>query len=254
MDARIQQSVVANLSSRPAPVHVGPFVVGIDPATPNPGINYATPVPGAPITASDVTAMVKAFQEANRQPRLEYVTGCAPGLEALLLEAGFTVEARHEYLVCLPSGLVVPPAPDGVDLRAPSTDEERAAMTSAQFEAFSGELLSPDAVTADVARITRLQSKGGIALMAVSTTDGTCAGGGQAVPPNDAVSEVAGIAVRVPFRRRGIAAAITADITTRLFRAGTEIAWLEASGDDSWRIYERIGYHPTGNRLYLSRP
>ena len=31
-------------------------------------------------------------------------------------------------------------------------------------------------------------------------------------------------------------------------------AWLEASGPDSWRIYERIGYRPTGKRLYISQP
>jgi predicted GNAT family acetyltransferase len=65
---------------------------------------------------------------------------------------------------------------------------------------------------------------------------------------------VAGIAIRPKYRRRGIASAVTADVTSRLFAAGTEIGWLEASGADSRRIYERIGYRATGNRLYISRP
>ena len=82
--------------------------------------------------------------------------------------------------------------------------------------------------------------------------DGICAGGGQATPPNDAVSEVAGIAVRTPYRRRGLAGAITAEVTRMLFSKGVEVAWLEASGEESWRVYERVGYRPAGQRLYIA--
>jgi predicted GNAT family acetyltransferase len=66
------------------------------------------------------------------------------------------------------------------------------------------------------------------------------------------VSEVAGIAVRTPYRRQGLAGTITADITGRLFDRETEIAWLEASGEDSWRVCERVGYRPAGQRLYIA--
>jgi ribosomal protein S18 acetylase RimI-like enzyme len=251
VDARIQKSVVANLSGRPAPVEVGPFVIGVDPATASPGINYATPIPGLPITAPDITDLIAAFDKAQRQPRLEYVVSTAPILEDLLLAAGFEIEARHEYLICTPATLTVPATPDGFTLREPSTDEDWSAMLSAQHEGFSGEPSTP--TEADIARMTRLQARGGMAVMAV-TADGTCAGAGNSVPPNDRVSEVAGIAVRPPYRRRGVAAAVTADVTARLFAAGTEIAWLEAGSDDSWRVYERIGYRATGKRLYIAKP
>ncbi|MFI5937046.1 GNAT family N-acetyltransferase [Actinoplanes sp. NPDC051494] len=253
MDARIQQSVVANLSTRPAAVDSGPFVLGLDPATDNPGINYATPRPGTRITGADVTAMVKAFRQADRKPRLEYVTSSAPDLEALLLAAGFTVEARHDYLVCDPASVVLPSAPDGFEVHPPATDDQRIAMVDAQSEAFGGD---PGATPADADRMRRLQSRGGIAIMAVTTASllpgGVCAGGGQAVPPSGGVSEVAGIAVREAYRRRGLAGAITAAVTTRLFAAGAEIAWLEASGEESWRVYERVGYRAAGKRTYLA--
>jgi ribosomal protein S18 acetylase RimI-like enzyme len=249
LDARIQQSVVANLSARPAPREVGPFVIGLDPSTDSPHINYATPRPGAAITTADVTALVAAFRQIDRKPRLEYVTSSAPGLEALLAGAGFVIEARHDYLVCTPGSATTPPAPEGFGVREPATDEERAALVSAQNDAFGGE---PVASAADVDRVRRQQSGGGIVVMAV-TGDGRCAGGGQASPPRDGVSEVAGIAVREPYRRRGLAGVITAAITTRLFAAGAEIAWLEASGEDAWRVYERVGYHPAGKRLYIAR-
>ncbi len=250
VDARIQNSVVANLAARPAPVESGPFVIGVDPGTDNPGINYATPRPGADITSADVSALVEAFKNVNRKPRLEYVVNCAPGLEALLLAAGFAVEERHEYLTCLSGSLTPPPTPEGFVLSEPATDADREAMVTAQHAAFGA---PPAAVDADVARMSRLQSRGGVAFMAVAP-DGTCVAGGQAVPPHDAVSEVAGIATRPEYRRRGIAAALTAAVTSRLFAAGTEIAWLEASGPDSWRVYERIGYRPTGSRLYIALP
>ncbi|AGZ43756.1 GNAT family N-acetyltransferase [Actinoplanes friuliensis] len=247
MDARIQQSVVANLSARPAPVEVGPFVIGVDPGTDSPHINYATPRPGVPISAADVSALVAAFRQVGRKPRLEYVSSTAPGLEALLGAAGFAVEARHDYLVCVPGSLTVPSTPDGYDVREPVTAEEIAALIRAQNEAFGGE---PVATEADVARVKRLQAAGGIAIVAVAS-DGTCAGGGQAVPPGNNVSEVAGIAVRDQHRRRGLAGAITAAVAGALFRGGAEIAWLEASGEDSWRVYERVGFRPAGKRLYL---
>jgi ribosomal protein S18 acetylase RimI-like enzyme len=250
MDVRIQQSVFANLANRPAPVEVGPFVVGLDPTTTSPHINYATPRSGAAITAADVTDLVAAFRAADRQPRLEYVASCAPGLEALLVAAGFIVEARHTYLLCVPSALTTPHAPEHFDLQEPGTDGQRAALISAQHEAFGGD---PVAAEADVARLLRLQGAGGVAIMAV-TDDGTCAGGGQAVPPNQAVSEIGGIAVRAPYRRQGLAGAITAEITRRLFTSGVDVAWLEASGDESWRAYERVGYRPAGQRLYVATP
>lgn len=248
MDARIQQSVVSNLSTRPAPVEVGPFILGLDPGTDNPGINYATPRPGARIVAADVTALVAAFARAGRKPRLEYVTSCAPDLEALLLTAGFTVEARHDYLICTPGTATTPAAPGGFDLCEPGTDDQIAALVRAQHEAFGAASVATDA---DVARIRRLGANGGIALVA-TTADGTCAGGGQAVPPHGGTSEVAGIAVREPYRRRGLAGALTAAITGRVFAAGADVAWLEASGADAWRVYERVGYRATGKRLYIA--
>ncbi|MGW1861435.1 hypothetical protein ACWCRI_28540, partial [Streptomyces collinus] len=33
---------------------------------------------------------------------------------------------------------------------------------------------------------------------------------------------------------------------------GTRSVWLEYSGEGSRRVYERIGFRPTGTRLYMS--
>ncbi|GAA4589417.1 ribosomal protein S18 acetylase RimI-like enzyme [Actinoplanes octamycinicus] len=247
MDLRIQRAVVTTLHHRPNAVECGPFVIGFDDSSDSPFINYATPVPGAEITAADVAALVAAF--GARKPRLEYVVSCAPTLEKLLVEAGFAVEVRHEYLVCTPATFAEPPAPDGFDLIEPISDDELNGMIAVQSAAF-GDIYTPN--PAEVGRQRRNQKRGGV-LVAARTTDGRYAGGGVASVPADGLSEVAGIAVGEPFRRRGLGAAITAAVTRRLFDAGVEIAWLEASGEDSWRVYERVGFRPAGQRLYISK-
>lgn len=248
MDARVQRSVIANLSSRPKAIEVGPFVIGWDPTADSRFINYATPQLGAVVTSADVTALVAAFRDIDRVPRLEYVTSCAQGLEEQLLDSGFTVEARHDYLVCSPDSLMTPALPDGFELLEPTTDAQRAGQLAVQNEAFGGE---PTVTSADIARVRRAQDNGGV-VMLVRGLDGACVAGGQAAAPCAGVSEVAGIAVGKEFRRRGIAAALTGAITRRLFAAGVDVAWLEASGENSWRVYERVGYMPTGKRLYIA--
>ncbi|WP_212735126.1 GNAT family N-acetyltransferase [Herbidospora galbida] len=64
--------------------------------------------------------------------------------------------------------------------------------------------------------------------------------------PAAGVSEIAGIAVRAPYRRRGLGGAITAALSRLIFESGADLAWLEASGDDSSRVYERIGFRAAG--------
>jgi ribosomal protein S18 acetylase RimI-like enzyme len=89
-------------------------------------------------------------------------------------------------------------------------------------------------------------------MVMVREIGGEVVGAGLAVAPVAGVSEVAGIAVREAYRRRGIAGALTAAITDRLFAAGVDVAWLEAAAEDSWRVYERVGYVPSGKRLYIA--
>lgn len=247
MDLRVQRAVVANLRTRPNVVECGPFVVGLDHGTDSPHINYATPVPGVGVSAADVADLVAAF--GGRPPRLEYVTSCAPELEALLGAAGFAVQARNEYLVCTPASLVVPPVPAGFEVFVPVSDAEIGGVIAVQNEAFG----SPgEAGPADVDRQRRVGRRGGV-FVGARTAGGRYAGGGGTVAPSDGVCEVGGIAVGAAYRRRGVAGAVTAEIVRRLFAAGVEVAWLEAGGADSWQVYERVGFRPAGQRLYIAR-
>ncbi|GAA4576444.1 GNAT family N-acetyltransferase [Planotetraspora kaengkrachanensis] len=249
MDSNVQSFAVANLRRRPVVVQAGGFVAGFDPSTTSPYINYATPEPGARPTSRDVAALIEAFRDRGLKPRLEFAPDAAPDVEPALRAAGFTVEEVHEYLVCTPATLTMPPATAAPLLvETPSTDEDYASIDGALAEAFSGEFASsPEGV----ARLRRTQENGG-AVRFVRAPGGGCAGGASCSAPAVGTSELAGVGTRPAFRGRGIAASVTAALTETMFAQGAQSVWLEYSGEGSRRVYERVGYKPQGTRLYMA--
>jgi predicted GNAT family acetyltransferase len=67
------------------------------------------------------------------------------------------------------------------------------------------------------------------------------------------VSEVAGIGVRVAYRRRGIAGALTSCLAREAFACGIELIWLTPGSDDAERIYARAGFVRASEQLHISR-
>ncbi|MFE9426852.1 GNAT family N-acetyltransferase [Kitasatospora sp. NPDC006697] len=247
MDTLVQQFAVANLRRRPEVVETGGFVIGFDPGTASPYINYATPRPGTAPGAAEVAALVAAFRERGLKPRLEFAPDTAPAVAPALLAAGFTVEETHEYLVCTPQTLAAP-AVGGPLVETPGTDEEFTAIDAALAEAFSGEFAS-SSEGAD--RLRRTQNGGG-AVRFVRSPDGGCAGGACCSAPAVGTAELAGVGTRPQYRRQGIAGAVTAALARTMFEQGAESVWLEYSGEGSRRVYESVGFQPKGTRLYIS--
>ncbi|MDG4859562.1 GNAT family N-acetyltransferase [Streptomyces sp. T-3] len=257
MDIDVQSFAVANLRRRPAATEVGGFIAGFDPATTSPYINYATPLPGACPSSGDVAALVDAFRERGLTPRLEFAPDGAPAVEQALRRAGFTTEAVHEYLVCTPATLTVPPLPGTVrpgaglvpsQVEVPCTDEDFAAVDAALSEAFAGEFA---ASAEGAARLRRIEECGG-AVRFVPAPGGGCAGAASCSAPAVGTAELAGVGTRPTFRGRGIAAAVTAALSEVMFARGARSVWLEYGGEGSRRVYERVGYRPHGTRLYMT--
>lgn len=251
MDIDVQNFAVANLRRRPLAVETGGFVVGIDPTTTSPYLNYATPVPGFRPTGRDIAALVEAFRERGLLPRLEFAPNAVPGVEEALLAAGFTVEARQDYLVCTPDTLTMPAAESRPPVvETPRTDADYAAIDAALSEAFGGEFPpSPEGA----ARLRNLQETGG-AVRFVRSADGGCAGAATCSAPAVGTSELAGVGTRPADRARGVAAAaaVTAALAATMLADSARSVWLEYSGDGSRRVYERVGFRPQGTRLYMS--
>ncbi|MGW5046599.1 GNAT family N-acetyltransferase [Streptomyces griseoluteus] len=241
----MENFAAANLLRRLEPIRIGGFIVGFDPATTSPYVNYATPLPGTTPTEADVAALVGEFTRRGLLLRLEFAPDAAPEVEPALRRAGFGTEAVHEYLVCTPATLTHPAGLPST--RSPCSDAEFTEIDAALTEAFGAEFPAP----ADGASLLRRTQERGGAVRFVRAEDGACAGAASCSAPAEGTAELAGMGTRPAYRGRGVAAAVTSAPAGVLFERGAEPVWLEPTSDGSRRVYERVGFRPGGTRLYL---
>lgn len=250
MESRIQHYLRTEASRARTTERVGPFVATFTEHSDNPYLNYALPDDGAQPSMEEVAALIRAFEARNRRPRLEYIAALAPEVEPALLAAGFVVEGRLPLMTCVPSQGGPLPPPPGIELLVPQTDQELLDMVAAQNEAYGDQPPGPDVVP----RLRASSAAGQINLLARDSTSGEPAGGGICTVSHDGLTEVGAIGVREPYRRRGIAAAMTARLLDEAQQAGVTLAFLMAEGEPEARIYARAGFTLIGDILHISRP
>ncbi|GAA3448303.1 GNAT family N-acetyltransferase [Dactylosporangium matsuzakiense] len=248
MSRRLQNYMLASAKKGREVVRAGPFTVTITGHDPNVYVNYAVPDADADPTAADVEALIAAFTSRGRTPRLEYLPSLAPRVEPALVDAGFTVADRLPIMECRPETLIDRADPPGFELITPVTDEDTEAMLAAQHEAFGEAPPTPQHVASTRAKA----AAGHIHLLAREAATGTAAGGGVAVAVRDGISEVAGIAVRPQYERRGLGASLTRHLTRSAFDAGATLTFLTPAGDAQERVYARVGYRRGDSVLFLS--
>ncbi|MEV4566391.1 GNAT family N-acetyltransferase [Nonomuraea sp. NPDC049419] len=225
----------------------GPFTIRFDEHDDALPFNYAIPDDGVTPTAEEVAALVAAFRERARTPRLEYVPQAAPGVEQALEAAGFVAEGRYPLLICPPDAVADEAVP-GVEVTLVDDDPGlwgAARVMNAAFEA-------PEATEHDVARLRGVLGRGGLMAAAVDTATGEVVGAGQLGGPHLGVAEVAGIAVAASHRRRGIGGAVTALLTRAGAKAGITTPFLTPADDRAARVYLRVGYRKVGEMLHIS--
>jgi ribosomal protein S18 acetylase RimI-like enzyme len=250
VDFTIQPYLRAAASRGRDTLQVGPFLATINPATEHPYLNYAIPDDGAAPTAADVHALIAAYRQRGRVPRLEYLPAVAPAAEAALTAGGFAVEARLPLMTCTPGGVAVLPPPVGVELVLARSDDELLATATVQAAAFD----EPAPCAEAISSLCQTLEVGGIVVLARELATGEPAGGGLCLAPVDGVAEVAGIGVAERFRRRGIAAALTARLAAEAFAAGVTTAFLTPGDDGAGRAYARAGLAATTRMLHLMHP
>ena len=152
-------------------------------------------------------------------------------------------------MVCAPGDRIDRAASEGVQLREPATDEDLRQMRSAQNTAF-GE--PPEVTDTEIERVKASRAAG--SLMVLAEDAGKVIGGGIALEIIDGTTEIAGIAVLEQYRKRGIAAAITAYLTKEVHRRGAHTAFLTPGDLGIGNVYARVGYRPAGECVHLSRP
>jgi GNAT superfamily N-acetyltransferase len=230
-------------------VRIGPFVAGFDDHDDGLFFNYAVPDDHRVVTDGEIAALIAAFTERARTPRLEYLPQLCPGLADMLVSAGFVVERRLPVLVCDPGQVVGPSAPDGIDLVLADTDEQLLLAAQAQNEAYG----RPEVTDHDVTRLRDVLRRGGLVALAADRASGVGVGAAMCTPPHRGVSELTAVGVRAPYRRRGIAAALTALATLGCRDVGISTPFLTPAGDAEERVYRSVGYRRVTEMLHISR-
>ena len=246
----VAASIRAGLERNPGE-RVGPFTVLYDPASSNIWRNYAVPDDGATPDAGDVAALVSWFVAHDRVPRLEYVPAAAPAAEGALRAGGFVVEGRPPLMACRPGEVVEPPAVAGVAVAVVAADGDLHEVAVAQHAAYA-EPEPPG--PADVARLRATVDRGGVVALARDSDTTQPVGGGLCTAPVDGVSELAAVGVIESHRRRGIATALTALLTTSVHARGARLVWLEPAGEREAAVYAGVGFRPDGHKLWISLP
>jgi GNAT superfamily N-acetyltransferase len=248
IDIRLHAYLRAHVEGNGAE-RVGPFVASFDAHSDHPYRNHAIPDDQARPDAGQVEALIAVFTARGRTPRLKYLPGLCPAVEPALLAAGFTAERRLPVMTCAPGEVHEVATPPGIDLLLVHTEDQLRAAAEVQNEAYGVDITED----ADVARLRGVVASGGLVALARDATSGEPAGSGPLTTPHEGVSELAAVGVREPFRRRGIAAALTALLTRHGPAVGITTPFLTPEGDAEERIYQRAGYTRTTEMLHISR-
>jgi ribosomal protein S18 acetylase RimI-like enzyme len=240
----------AAMPSRAA-MRFGPFVALLDPHESLIWLNYAIPV--APLDAETpqaLTALAEHFAAHQRTLRFEFHAAPWPELPPLLEAAGLQLDERQPVLVCTAATLHQPTDPTiTIRLLSPeSSATELAAVVTIQQMGFGG---GAGEVTEERLHWMRNVMRADHERYALALLNGVPAGAGSLLPAGP-IAEVVGVATHPSFRRRGVAAILSATLAQAHFAAGGEVCWLSAGDDAARRVYQRVGFQVIDERLNYS--
>jgi GNAT superfamily N-acetyltransferase len=233
---RVQSSIRAVNAAEREPVVAGPFTLYRHRTSDHPYLNYAVPADGV-AEWEGIDALRAAFAARGLQPRLEFIAERAPGLEDALAAAGFELQARIPVMTCPAQDLREVPVPEGVVIARVLGEPDVRPLLAVQAAAF-GEGPPSDAA---------LRSYHGRGLLA--RADGVPAGAASRSAIAEGVSEIGGVGVLERFRRRGIAAALTAATAAEAFAEGAQLCFLTPGDDGAERVYARAGFARAGTTM-----
>jgi ribosomal protein S18 acetylase RimI-like enzyme len=227
-------------------LRTGPFTVTLHHDDPLRFLNYAIPDDGAEPDAAAVAALRDAFRAHDRLPRLEWIEEAAPAVAPALAAHGMVQELRTPLMACGPDDLAAPRADvEGLSV-APVADADLRASTNVQRVAFGLEPLAADEPPSDSRR------RGGGTVLARVAGAPVAAATWTAIV--DGTSEVAGVATAAAWRRRGLAAVVTAAAARGAFAAGARVCVLSPGHDEAQRVYARAGFRGAATMLHWADP
>jgi ribosomal protein S18 acetylase RimI-like enzyme len=242
---------------------IGPFTLFV--ATEGfPFPYYARPtLGGAGVFGVGDVAAVRERQRALGVPEtFEWVDELTPTLAPVMEAAGLTVH-RHPLLVLgHPSW---PDDPPGITVRIATGEDDALPGLKATLDlgfaqggtgvGQAGAAERDAAVTDDDPGVANWRNKSALGLLALAVAeDSSGVVGGGLHNPRDGVTELAGIATLPAYRRRGIAAAVTAQLVADALERGVEVCFLSAESEEVARLYGRIGFTRVGTSCVAEPP
>ncbi len=251
---RIQMQLRSSAAAIFETESTSPFTCYFNPDDAAPHANFAIPDenPSGDLVSS-LDQLVATFRRRGRRPRFEYLEPYAPDLGELLKRYGFELEMRTALKICTPQTVRNAPTIQGLDIRrlgdgASSTDIQ--AFVTVQRRAFGDE--NAPAATAEEAEQFRQRFRS--VQIFLAQLDSEPVGAGSLTQPDNGIAEVAGISTASAVRRRGIAAAVTEYIARTGFESGLDTLFLTAADERAGRVYERVGFVPSGSALAYILP
>jgi predicted GNAT family acetyltransferase len=234
---QVQASIRAVNAAERDSIAAGPFILYRSRASDHPYLNYA--VPQADVASWEgIEDLRAAFAGEGLQPRLEFVAESAPGLEEALAAEGFELQGRYPVMTLSAEALREVPAPDGVVIaRVLEGAVDVRVLLRTAAEAFGD-----DGPTDE--QVAGYRGRGHLA-----RAHGEPAGAAFHSAIAEGVSELGGIGVREPFRRRGIAAALTGASAAAAVAAGARLCFLTPGDDGAERVYARAGFAREGTTV-----
>lgn len=232
-------------------VALPPFTLFFHPTSSVKYFNYAIPEEPTQGDLKETLEMLRnIFRTRERLPRFEFFEAFAPHLPDQLLKNGFTEEARQWSMICTRDALrpaALSPGLELVALKPESPADDVRDYIIAQRQGFNPQDLTvPSHFDIVQSRLDFLVS-GWQAFL--GRVDGEPAGVATFSRPIGGVTEIAGIATREAFRRRGIASMLTWHATHTAFAQGVETACLTAGSEAAGRVYERLGFRSFSTML-----
>jgi ribosomal protein S18 acetylase RimI-like enzyme len=250
ISARVIQSALLTPLVESHRPEVGPFVVLLDGSSTSPYRNYAVPRPGLTPTAAQVQELIALFAQRSLRGRLEYVEPNDPVTAALVAE-GFEISQR---LPLMALGTLSMPGPiDGIEIAAAFDEEELLGAATVMGIAYGD--TEPAEQGAD--RLRGTITSGGSVSIARDTATGRIVSGGLhsalTSVEDHLLCELAAVATLPEYRRRGIAAAVSAHTAAHAVRQGADV-FLQAEGEAEAAIYGRIGFDRVGSLALVDGP
>jgi ribosomal protein S18 acetylase RimI-like enzyme len=213
---------------------------------------YARPMLGADRCGADEVAAVRARQRELGVPEsFEWVAEVTPALREPAETAGLLV-TDHPLMVQSESA-TDPRLPPGVTVRLVTPGDDLATLSAVARVGFAfpgtdigsaGADAVAEAASAQRPEQTAFQRgrlTSGLSVMAVAEAGGAPVAVGS-YQPVGSVCEITGVATLPAFRRRGIAAALTAFLARDARSRGVRTVFLSADDEVVARVYARIGF------------